>query len=151
MLLNLDLLVVPAGSRLRFRQTAEFVGVTAIRIRTGHRLDKGIKLVKIRLRREDVPTLYAHVIPLIFQNLQEVEKALILITIQKEKRTRITTHLCFHCSATADTLLQVIFLPTVRSGRPSKPETQICLKKDSTHPVTRLLLNGCIFCSLAPW
>lgn len=85
LLLYLDFLVVFARSRLRsFRQTAEFVWVTAIRIRTGHQLGKGVELIKIRLYRENMTTLCAHVIPLIFQNLWEMQKVMNQSNAQNE-------------------------------------------------------------------
>ena len=70
LLLYLDLLEVPADSGLTAsRQTAQFVGVTALRVQTGCRWGECIELVKVSLHREHVTTLCAHVITLIFQNL----------------------------------------------------------------------------------
>lgn len=77
LLLYLDLLIVLTGSGLRSsRQTGEFIGVTAIRVRTGHRRDKRIELVKISLNRENMTTLCAHVITLVLQHLRGAEKTL---------------------------------------------------------------------------
>lgn len=70
LLLYLDLLVVSAGTELRpIRQTGELKGVTGVRVGTGHRWDKRVVLIKISQDRENVTTLVAHVIPLIFQHL----------------------------------------------------------------------------------
>lgn len=86
MFLYFDLLIVPAGSRLRSpRQTGELVGGAVVRVGAGYRQDEGVELVKVGLRGENVTTLCTHIITLVLQNLGKVEKAL---TVMKLKTTK---------------------------------------------------------------
>lgn len=70
MLLDLDLLVVLAGRRLRVSaQTAESGGLAASRIRTAHLMAEVVKVLQICLLGENITTACTNVFPFILQYL----------------------------------------------------------------------------------
>lgn len=72
MFLNFDLLIISAGPGLRHsRETTKSLGITAIRIRAGQRRNKGVELFKVSLQGKNIATLVAHMMALIFQNLEQ--------------------------------------------------------------------------------
>lgn len=76
LLLDLDLLVVLAGTWLRVpAQAAEPGGGAASRVGTAHLMAEAIKLLKICLLGENMTTAGANILPLIFQHLQHGKTA----------------------------------------------------------------------------
>lgn len=74
MLLDLDLLVVLAGGRLRVSaQAAEFGGLAASRIRTAHLMAEAVKVLKIRPLGENRTTTCANILPFVLQHLQNTD------------------------------------------------------------------------------